>query len=335
VVLVTEAFIPPAGYVDILGVTASGTVIIVECKLRSNPEIRRSVLAQILTYGGALWGMSYDDFADLVAKVNKGVRPDEALRHSMEAVGRLWDESAFREAVSGALGSGRFRLIVAVDEIPEELERTVQYVNARAVTGPYLELLQLQYRQDGDVQILVPSASGLNPENGDYRVPKPQTTEEQLFDALRAKCSAKGYEAVRRIYDWSQLHGMSPLWGRRSYPSVIANFTGQGISLNPWELSVSSKPNLALNFWYLAKKGVPREWVEEFAHVLETTPGLGEDLFADLRDSDYQRFPLLHVDGILAQDGVADAIIEALDHLVSHLQPHGGSGMATIAGEAS
>lgn len=220
---------------------------------------------------------------------------------------------------------GRIRLIIAADEIPEELERSVRYVNARLRAGPFLELLQLQYRQDGDVQILLAGAPAPAPPSAESPGAKPETTEKRLFDALRARSAAPGYAAVRRIYDWSSEHGMSPLWGRRGYPSVIASFAGRGISLNPWELSASSRPNPALNLGYLAKKRVPREWVEEFARDLEGIPGLVE-LVARSRDTAYQQFPLLPIDGILARDGVAGAIIAAVDRLIAHLGRHEGPG---------
>src|SRR4051812_39095814 len=44
-----------AGYVDLLGVAPDGTITLVECKLKANPEIRRHVVGQILAYAATLW----------------------------------------------------------------------------------------------------------------------------------------------------------------------------------------------------------------------------------------------------------------------------------------
>jgi hypothetical protein len=59
---VDEFWLPGIGSIDILGVGPDGSITIVECKLRANPEIRREVVGQITAYAGGLWRMPYDDF---------------------------------------------------------------------------------------------------------------------------------------------------------------------------------------------------------------------------------------------------------------------------------
>ena len=51
VVFVPEAFTSPAGYIDLLGVAASESMFLAECKLHTKSEIWRTVLVQILAYG--------------------------------------------------------------------------------------------------------------------------------------------------------------------------------------------------------------------------------------------------------------------------------------------
>src|SRR5579885_1114067 len=55
-------WIPGIGSADIVGVGSDGSITIVECKLRANPEIRREVVGQLLAYAGSLWQMSYESF---------------------------------------------------------------------------------------------------------------------------------------------------------------------------------------------------------------------------------------------------------------------------------
>jgi len=52
----------PHGYIDNLLMTASGDIAIVETKLFRNPEARRKVLAQVLDYAIAIFGMTYEGF---------------------------------------------------------------------------------------------------------------------------------------------------------------------------------------------------------------------------------------------------------------------------------
>jgi hypothetical protein len=54
------------GYIDNLLMTPSGDIAIVETKLFRNPQARRAVLAQVLDYATALFGMDYAGFEKAV-----------------------------------------------------------------------------------------------------------------------------------------------------------------------------------------------------------------------------------------------------------------------------
>ena len=43
------------GPVDLLGIGVDGSVVVVECKLHANPEIRRAVVGQLFAYASAIW----------------------------------------------------------------------------------------------------------------------------------------------------------------------------------------------------------------------------------------------------------------------------------------
>lgn len=56
-VVVVAEFGVSVGAVDLVGVAPTGAITVVECKLRANPEIRRSIVGQLFAYASALWGM--------------------------------------------------------------------------------------------------------------------------------------------------------------------------------------------------------------------------------------------------------------------------------------
>jgi len=56
-----------AGPIDLLGVGLDGSVVLGECKLRANPEIRRAVVGQLFAYASALWGMPLAEFERTVS----------------------------------------------------------------------------------------------------------------------------------------------------------------------------------------------------------------------------------------------------------------------------
>ena len=56
-----------AGPIELVAVGLDGSVALVECKLRANPEIRRAVVGQLFAYGSALWGMPVAEFERAVS----------------------------------------------------------------------------------------------------------------------------------------------------------------------------------------------------------------------------------------------------------------------------
>ena len=131
-----------SGSQDLLYIDETGLLTIVETKLKKNPEARREVVGQILEYASdaSAWTAS-----EVEAKAQKfyaskecppgyeGKTLEEALRRFLE----LTDSSAregfsyedFLNQVSVNLQHGHIRLIIAIDETPPSLLRTVEFVN--------------------------------------------------------------------------------------------------------------------------------------------------------------------------------------------------------------
>lgn len=91
----------------------------------SNQEIKRKVVGQILEYGAFLWKTDYRE-------VNRRVRNrlgSDLVGLAGQKTGDEWNEEIFRKNDTDCLKTGRFLLLIAVDEINEELLRTIKYVN--------------------------------------------------------------------------------------------------------------------------------------------------------------------------------------------------------------
>ena len=69
-----------------------------------------------------------------------------------------FDAGAFRAAIAENLAAARFRLIIAVDEISDELRDAVLYLNEQTKTE--FLALELGYVQDSGVEFLVPTVFG-------------------------------------------------------------------------------------------------------------------------------------------------------------------------------
>jgi endonuclease NucS-like protein len=151
---VAREFQVSTGRIDLIGVNVEGDITICECKLDKNPGAARAVVGQILEYAGVLRGMSFEDFAQRFRD-----RSGEPLSAMVFAInGENFDEEPFVARVAQNLAAGRFRLVVAVDRITEQLKQTLLYLNEHA-DMPVLAL-EASYSKAGDVEILVPSIFG-------------------------------------------------------------------------------------------------------------------------------------------------------------------------------
>jgi len=182
-----------------------------------------------------------------------------------------------RRAEAGALArghayleEGRFRLLVAVDTITDELRRSVEYINRHTVPEVQLLALQLQYRRDGDVEILLPTIYGQ--ETAQKKAAgASHTSEEKLFAELRQACSREGFEAVRCLYEWSMENGMNPAWRK----GLTARFEVDGVEISPWSCcGPPSTSGVSPNFGDLAGRSLSQERVDRFLSAREEISGV-------------------------------------------------------------
>lgn len=142
------------GRIDLVGVDIEGELTLCECKLATNPGIRREVIGQLLEYASSVRGMSFPDFADRF-EARTGTPLVDAVSR---IAGEGFDQEAFEQRLADNLAAGRFRLIVVVDRISDALRQTVLYLNDH-LDGAVLAL-ELAYLRDGDVEMLLPQVYG-------------------------------------------------------------------------------------------------------------------------------------------------------------------------------
>jgi len=160
----TRQLVPIAGnQLDLLGVGSDGSITIVECKLGSNREERREVVAQVLEYASALWKMPLAQFRETFRK-HHSLRRDpfdlltEQARDGAAETG--WDIEEAKRIAELNLKEGRFRLVVAVDDISERLKDIVDYVNERG--RGELKIVAMALPRYGEVgsSVLAPEVYG-------------------------------------------------------------------------------------------------------------------------------------------------------------------------------
>lgn len=253
-IFIREASLPGSGYTDLLGVDGDGNILVVETKLAKNQEIRRKVIGQILEYGASLWGMSYEAFDGLfVAKTQK---------HLIDLISERAPvvPEVFRSAITEKLNSGQFQLLIAVDEINEELERIIAFMSH--LGGVRLEAIELDLYRSNDTEIIVPrrygqpttakSSSGLTASKltlEQVRSAFPDDKTRALFDLLCSRWTEGG-------------HQIDPGTRGASFKARI------GSDLHPIFWAYPNRWGLEPLFGELEKRGTPPEAISEYRNAI-------------------------------------------------------------------
>lgn len=312
-----EVAVPDTGAVDVVTVDAGGRVTVVECKLATNSEMRRTVVGQLVAYAAGLSKLPYEDFDRLFS-----ARSDQPLALMMdraaEAAGVEWDEEEFRRRVEANLEAGSFRLVLAVDQVTDELKRVVEYLNTHSEPSTEFLALELGFIADEGVEIIVPRVYGEETVRAKGQ-PRRRWDEDSFFQALQSvapegtKVIQDLYETARSIFDRS---GGEFRWGSGPNPSVTAAFRLGERTVATWTAVVwtgGQQPIWAPQFMYL-REAVADPPLSIFADRLSAISGFrGLD---GLKAADFRRKPEISVDA-LAAPGAAEAVKQALAELLA------------------
>lgn len=192
-----------------MGVDADGTIVMVECKLEANREARRMVVGQMPEYAGQLRGRSYEEFEEMMTD-GPGPSLVEIVRQHISD--EQWSEVDFRAGVEHGLGSGEFRLVIAINGMNDELKGIVEYLSERRVR---LETLELQrfWDENSGIEVLVPEMYGLA-----GRPSRPRPTEIWNWERFERDATHKGLgsdqiKAIKEFHESLPKLGAEIKWG--------------------------------------------------------------------------------------------------------------------------
>jgi hypothetical protein len=258
-VFIREAGLRGSGSTDLLGVDSQGNILIVETKLSKNQEARRKVVGQILEYASFLWRMSFDDFDELFVR-----RRDKSVLALLAEQKPEILSDVIRETVKRNLSQGKFQLLIAVDQINDELERIISYF-AECGGGIQLEALELELYIDGKTQILVPKRYGNDV------TPPADRPKELTVDKMLERSEGLARERLQQLVD---------LWSARGNPIEPGT---QGASFKA-EISGRLQPifwafpeSLEALFSKLMKRGAPNDAVQDLRKISATFKGFDHD----------------------------------------------------------
>ena len=134
---------------------------LVEAKRSSNPEIRRTIVGQLLEYAAhAAQTWTADELRQTFENAcdAQDFDPNDRLSMLLQPDEEP-DVDAFWETVATNLAARRLRLLFVADEIPDPLARVVEFLNAQM---PLIEVLAVEIKQfrGESLQTLVPRVIG-------------------------------------------------------------------------------------------------------------------------------------------------------------------------------
>jgi len=207
-----------AGPADILYVTQTGQLVLVETKLWRNAEARRVVVAQILDYAKELSGWTYEDLARQTAIASK--RGPGFLLECVRARYPDLDEAAFVDGINRSLVIGDFILIIAGDGIRHGAESLVSFLDRYGNLRFHLALMEAaSYRLADGTLLLQPrvlsktevlartvfvGTSGVVPASANTPTPDGQRTAQQTSQADGWALFWTDYLRVLRLDDMQQ-----------------------------------------------------------------------------------------------------------------------------------
>lgn len=140
------------GSLDLLAVSPQGHIALIETKLGKNPEVKRTVVGQILGYAAYLWNKSYADLETIFKKFiaqEKIKFEGNLVEYIQSKIPNLeLSETEFRQGIEKRLRLGSFSLLIVVDQINEELKDIANYLNDR--TGQEIDFYVMGMEMIGD-----------------------------------------------------------------------------------------------------------------------------------------------------------------------------------------
>jgi hypothetical protein len=128
---------------DLLGVTRSGRLVLIECKLWRNPQARREVVAQILEYASLLKGWSHADLTARLKSRHGWTDANPIYRLARQQWPDL-DEARFVDAISASLERADFHLVIAGDGIRSDAHALTAHLNNTSAPAARLSLIEIQ-----------------------------------------------------------------------------------------------------------------------------------------------------------------------------------------------
>lgn len=203
-----------SGPIDILGIDQQGDVYLIETKLYRNSD-KRKVVAQVMDYGASIWKgyLGEEAFTELLDTHVRLSTGESLMDRIMRSYGLEGDRARILiTAVAAAIGEGRFRFMILMDHLHEQLKDVIAFLNANSRFTVYGVEFDF-YRYD-DLEILIPKLYGAEIAKQVGAPGGRQWDQESFLAEAERSLSVHETAALRGLVDWTLRSAHNPGWGK-------------------------------------------------------------------------------------------------------------------------
>lgn len=243
-----------AGPIDALAIDKDGDIYIVETKLYKNPD-KRTVVAQALDYGAALW-KHFNDFNKFIQILNQEIESKFkiSLEDKIKEFFNLDDESLnfVLERLKDNLNDGNIKFVILMDSIDERLKDLILYVNQNSQFDIYA--VQLEYYKFEKYEIMIPKMFGVevkkNISSGSISS-RQIRGEIETIEYFKQNLNSDELKIFLSIHEFCKSRGAKINYGTGSYASFSPVFKNVD-SKSLFTISADKEKRLSINFEWIS-----------------------------------------------------------------------------------
>ena len=278
-VLISDEVRISTGRIDNFLVDNEAIPILIEVKERSNVELKRKVVGQLLDYASTISN-------DLIEMNFEEEIISSCRKHSFDEIEVLnnlyqnYEKEEFWEIFSKNLKNNRFKLVVLADKFYPSTEKIIQYLNQETLNTNFigLELMKFEVNEN---TVIVPKLIGSTYFSSKNKLSSQSLNDENVFlEQISANKVSSSLDLIDHIDDWAvekQLHFKYNDGKTATRQYRLDN------DKNTLLCSTTSKGEISFRLGELSKI-LPTERYKDLFTFLETT--FGKTIFAKPKDED-------------------------------------------------
>jgi hypothetical protein len=226
--ILAREFPTNSGPIDAIGIDKDGELYIVETKLFRNPD-KRTVIAQSLDYGAALWKHStdFDEFTRMLDQSSQKTFNLTAIEKTKKFFG-LTDEEVVRtmDAMKSNLNEGSFHFVVLMDNLDDRLKDLILYVNQNSQFDIYA--VELEYYKHENQEIIIPRIFGAEVKKDIKTKSSGKLWNWDLFKQRLGEFGQEEIMAAEKIISWVKDNDIEIDWTTSQRGGFILCFETEG-----------------------------------------------------------------------------------------------------------